>query len=578
MGLTTSLYTGLSGLNAAAQMISVSGNNIANVNTTAYKTGRADFQSQIVQTLKEGNGPTGELGGSNPAQIGLGVSLAGVRSNLSDGTVQPTGVNTDVALEGKGYFVLNNNGQQVYTRAGNFTFDGNSDLVTNNGARVQGYAVDENFNILQGTIGDINIPIGTQTIVQPTTEVTFKGNLNSAGDLATQGTKVTMDPLYSDAAGTTPIIATDNLDSIFNAAGTQLFTPGDVITLTGITKGTATISDVRFEVTDPATPDTTTGTDLDGHGATMQDFMDFLDNIIGIENLSGEGVTIDGTGQLTILGNAGTANGLGITSDNIIVNSGSPTPVEPFIVNTIQDANGESVRTSFVTYDSLGNQTNIDLTMVMVGKDNSGTQWRYYAQSEDGSGSDRALGTGVLTFDTNGRFVNVVGGVSTIDLSHDNTGAESPQAVTFNFGDKDLAMSALADTSSEVSAVKQDGYPIGILNDFSIDTDGTVVGVFSNGQLRNLGQLVLATFTNPGGLTDLGGNLYNVTPASGLANIVNPGQGGSGKTIGGALEGSNVDLSGEFINLISASTGFSASSRVLTTSNQLVQELLSSIR
>src|SRR5690606_8308069 len=154
------------------------------------------------------------------------------------------------------------------------------------------------------------------------------------------------------------------------------------------------------------------------------------------------------------------ANNLGLTSDDIIVNSGSATPSQPFEVTNLQDATGESVRTSFVSYDSLGNATNVDLTMALVGKDNTGTQWRYYAQSEGDSDLDRSLGTGVLNFDTNGRFVSVAGGLSDITLDHNNTGAASPQAVTLKFGSDGLALSALADTSSEISAVKQDGYPI----------------------------------------------------------------------------------------------------------------------
>ena len=95
MGLSTALYTGLSGLTAASQMISVSGNNIANVNTTAYKSTRADFETQISQTLKNASAPTANLGGTNPAQVGLGVRLAAISRNFTDGATQATGVNTD---------------------------------------------------------------------------------------------------------------------------------------------------------------------------------------------------------------------------------------------------------------------------------------------------------------------------------------------------------------------------------------------------------------------------------------------------------------------------------------------------
>lgn len=579
MSLSSALYTGLSGLSAASHMISVSGNNIANVNTTAYKSTRADFQTQISMTLREASSPTENLGGLNPSQVGLGVSIGGVSRNFTPGTVQSTGVNSDVALEGKGFFVLNVGGQQMYTRSGNFTFDANSDLISSlNGGKVQGYGVDEDFNVIPGVLQDINVPIGSLTIARASSEVTFKGNLNAAGDVAMHGSIITMDAMYSDAAGTTPMTAADNLNSIFDAAGNALFSIGDVITITGVTKGTATLSDFRFEVTDPGAPTTTTADDLDGFGATMQDFMDFMDLILGIDTVTAEGITIDAAGQMVIAGNKGTVNDIKLDTTNIVVNRNTVSPTMPFNVASREDAHGESVRTTFVIYDSLGVEKVVDISLVLEGTNNGGTLWRYYAQSEDDSDLDRVLGTGVLSFDTGGRYVGVLAGQSSVTMHHNDSGADNPQSLSLLFGSQGLALSALADSVSQLSAVKQDGFGIGTLQDFAVAQDGSIVGTFSNGQLRTLGQIALATFTNPGGLKELGGNMYGVSAGSGNATIVVPGTAGTGRTIGSALEGSNVDLSGEFINLISASTGFSASSRVLTTSNQLMQELLSAVR
>ena len=136
----------------------------------------------------------------------------------------------------------------------------------------------------------------------------------------------------------------------------------------------------------------------------------------------------------------------------------------------------------------------------------------------------------------------------------------------------------MTDITSQISALSQDGSGIGTLEDFSISTDGTISGVFSNGLLRNIGQVVLATFANPRGLLDLGGNLFNLSSNSGNATIALPGSGRAGRIVGGALELSNVDLSEEFINLITASTGFSANARVLSTSDRLIQELLATAR
>ncbi len=578
MGLSTALYTGLSGLTAASQMISISGNNIANVNTTAYKTTRANFETQISQTLKNATAPTATLGGSNPAQMGLGVKLDSISRNFADGATQITGSNTDVALEGKGFFVLNMNGTQMYTRSGRFNIDSSFDLVAaGSGGKVQGYGVDSDFNIVQGVVQDVNIPLGSLTISEATDQVFFKGNLNAAGDAATQGSVITFSAMFTDALGTTPAAATDSLISLFNAGGNAMFQVGDVISISGITKGSASLPEYSFQVLDPLAPGTPDPS-VSASGSTLQDFMNFLDAVMGIDTFNTEGVSVDAGGQLVITGNSGTVNNIELGTSNIVLNKGTASPSNPFEVLNVQEANGESVRTAFVAYDSLGTEMLIDLAMVLEEKTNSGTIWRYYAQSNDDTDLDRVLGSGLISFDNTGRFVAVVGGDSSITVDRNGTGADTPQPIRLMFQDAEQSISALADTVSSLSAVRQTGYPIGTLEDFTITTDGTIVGIFSNSMLRNLGQLVLATFANPGGLTEMGGSMFKISPASGNAMITTPGKGGTGRTIGNALESSNVDLSAEFINLISASTGFSASSRVLTTSDQLIQELLSAIR
>jgi flagellar hook protein FlgE len=139
-------------------------------------------------------------------------------------------------------------------------------------------------------------------------------------------------------------------------------------------------------------------------------------------------------------------------------------------------------------------------------------------------------------------------------------------------------MTSLASKSSELLMTRQDGNAIGTLNDFSIGEDGKITGSFTNGQTRTLGQVAIATFTNPGGLEDQGGNMFKAGSNSGEAVVSAPQTLGSGGIRSGALEQSNVDLSEEFINMIVASTGFSAASRVITTSDQLITELLNSSR
>ena len=139
-------------------------------------------------------------------------------------------------------------------------------------------------------------------------------------------------------------------------------------------------------------------------------------------------------------------------------------------------------------------------------------------------------------------------------------------------------MTALAADTSSLVMTTQDGFPVGTLSDFAFGPDGTIVGTFTNGLTKTLGQLALATFANDSGLVAEGDNLFTAGPNSGVAVIRAPLTSGAGKIASGALELSNVDLSREFINLIIASTGFSAASRVINSSNQLLSELLSTVR
>ena len=569
MGLQTSLFQSLSGLNANSQTLSVSGNNIANINTVAFKGSRATFETQISQTLSSGSLPTANLGGSNPSQIGLGTRVATISRNFNDGSLQPTGVNTDLALEGAGFFVLSFDGATRFSRAGAFGLDRDMNMVNPDGGLVQGFGVDDDFNVVQGVLGGINIPIGTLTLAEATETVQFAGNLDASGDIATVGSTITSDPILFGSGGPAAVPG-DVLTGLFDGT-TSLFALGDVITITGAEKGGATLPDHTFEIG----PANTTGSDT--FGTTLQDLMTFMEQVLGIDTAVSGGVSLSGTGVLTIDGNTGLTSDITFENSNFVVNQ-TTIPVFPLNLTKSQFSDGESVRTTFVIFDSLGTPRTLDLSVVLEGKTNSGTDWRFYAQSEDDSDLDRVLGTGLLSFDNQGRLVTTTS--STVPLNLAATGAATPQLVELAFADPTGggSVSALTDITSQISALSQDGSGIGTLEDFSISSDGTISGVFSNGLLRNIGQVVLATFANPGGLLDLGGNLFNLSSNSGNATIALPGSGRAGRIVGGALELSNVDLSEEFINLITASTGFSANSRVLSTSDQLIRELLATAR
>lgn len=569
MGLAGALYTSLTGLNGNSNILSVAGNNIANVNTTAFKSSRVVFETQISQTLSNGSVPTDKVGGSNPSQIGLGTRMSSIRRNFTNGPLQPTGVNTDVAIDGNGFFIVETGGSRYFTRSGNFALDRDFNLVDPNGALVQGYAVDEDFQIIEGVLSDLTIPMGILTLAEQTKDVKFAGNLNAGGDVATVGSLIESQELFSDATATTLALDTTDLTSIYNAAGDALFATDDIITFTGATKGGAAIPDKTFKVGALGPHET-----FDDAGTTMDDLMSFLNQVLGLDDTNGASVNVV-DGKITVEGNTGQDNDIVIDDANFIVNQ-QTSPAVPLNFVKSRDADGESVRTTFISYDTLGNPLTLDMTVVLEEKSLTGTTWRYYAQSEDDTDLDRHLGDGVLTFDTAGQLVSVT--EPSISIDRTGTGAFSPQKISFTFADDFGSVSALYDVTSQMSSIFQDGSPIGTLEDFSIGEDGVITGIFSNSLLRSLGQVSLAMFANNEGLEELGANLYRPSVNSGTATIVAPRTSGSGRVIGRSLELSNVELADEFVTLINASTGFSANSRVLTTADQLMQELLSSVR
>ena len=571
MGLTTALYTGLTGLAANSQSIDVTGNNIANVNTTAFKSSRINFETAIATTPRAGSAPSGEFGGTNPSQIGRGTRLGSVQADFSNGGLSATGVATDMAIEGDGFFVVNDQGTQRFTRNGNFTLDRDFNLTTTAGGFVQGYGVDDNYEVVDGVLGNVGIPIGVTTIASPTTEVKFAGNLNAGGDVATQGSVTDFAQLFTDAGATTPAAGGTALTALFVADGSNPFAAGDVITISGASRGGATIPDRTFEIA--AAP--TAGVDADANGTTLQDFADFLDTVLGIdESAAPAGVAIT-NGVLSITGNVGTANDIDIDTSNLIVNQGTA-PNSPIKIEQSQEADGESTLTTFAAFDSLGNPLTVNLVTVLKEKTPNGTEWEFFATAEDDTDLDTFLGTGTANFDTEGQLVTTADAVLT--LNRDDTGAGNPLLINLAFTDPYGSVTALTDTTTELRTLSQDGYPIGSLETFDVSLDGTITGSFTNGLRRTLGRIPVATFANNNGLRQMGGSMYEAENNSGDPSIVTAGNNGSGGVVARTLELSNVELSEEFVNLITASTGFSASSRIITTSDDLIQELLTLVR
>jgi len=572
MALTSALYTGLSGLNVNQTRLNVVGNNIANVNTVAFKSSRAIFKPQFYVTDGGGSPPSADFGGTNPSQRGLGATVAGIEKNFQAGSIEPTGKPNDLAIDGAGFFIVQGD-EQRFTRDGGFNLNAANQLTTTGGEFVLGYGVDANYNLIPGQLQNLEIPLGATTTAKSTAGMTLEGNLNASGEVAT-GASILNSQALTDLSGGAPAAPTgasllaDVVD--FANQGAPLFTVGQKFALSA-EKGGRDVPEATYEVT--AT-------------STLQDMMDFFRESLGINTgvtaVPPPGATLEtlaaddpASARLTLTGNVGVDNELSVAATGFSTAGG----LAPF--NFDQGSNaagiesgavGESVHTTVVGYDSLGTPLSIGLTAVFESSSDAGNVWRYFAESADSVGGDPVVGTGTLTFDSTGKLAPMP--AETITLNRTGTGAKTPLVIRLDFDN----LTSLTARGSDLVMTHQDGSPIGTLTTYSIGTDGKIVGSFSNGLTRNLGQLALAQFTNPQGLVDKGGNMFIEGASSGTPVISVPNSLGAGTVRSGALEMSNVDLSEEFINLIIASTGFSAASRVITTSDQLITELLNAAR
>ncbi len=576
MASTNALFSGLSGLNVNARRLEVIGNNVSNVNTTAFKSNRILFASAFSRTFSLGSGPTSTSGGTNPGQVGLGVGLAGTQRNFANGAISATGIPTDLAIEGDGFFIVERAGSQLYTRAGAFQLNSQNELVTVTGDRVQGFPVDSEFNVVTGGLVDVEIPLGTLTIAEATENVTFSGNLNADGAMAVEGSEHVFAPLLD--SGGVPIV----LGTLLTDLQTGPFVAGDTITISGAERGGKTVPDASFAV---------------GAGSTVDDFLAFLQEVVGVvpvggvDTAAGEpdepgSYSVAADGSISFIGNFGEANDLLIETTNFQVADSTGTPkANPFLTTKTRSADGESVRTGFTVYDSLGTEVQIDLTMVLSERNDDGTGWRAFLHSSDDTdialhleqGERGAAATELvprIEFDNFGALVPA--SQVAVEVDRDLTGALNPFQFSLRFDGGGQEVSALSDTggNSTIAAVFQDGSPLGVLSSFSVGDTGEITGGFTNGLTRTLGQVAIAKFTNPEGLVDAGNNLFAGGPNSGTALVTQPLDFGTGRVIGGSLELSNVDLGKEFTDMILTQTGYSASARVISTTDELMQELL----
>ncbi len=423
------LFAAIAGLQNHITYMDVVGNNIANVNTQGFKASRVTFQDMLTQTIAGASAPTETRGGTNPQQVGLGIKIGGIDVLHTQGSLQATGRNTDFAIQGSGFFIMQDGNRTFYTRDGAFDIAVSGELVNpTNAFKVQGWRADTNGVVnIDAPMTSIIIPMGQSIAAQATTQVTIQGNLDAS------------------ASGVAPAGSFSTTIDLYDSLGAA-----HAVTIKYTKTANPNIWDVTATTSDPMVNALTLDT---GAGGTT---VEFDANGRRIDPAAGVPMTID----VDLL----TASGAGTTGTTA------------FTVEVDQEA-----ITQFV-----------------------------------GPGS---------------------------------------VAPTFN-----------------------NGFSAGSLITFSVGPSGDITGIFSNGTTRALGQIAMALFTNPAGLQRVGSNNFEATSNSGVPAIGRPSTGGRGSIGAGVLEGSNTDLAREFTNVVIAQRGFQASSRIISTADQMLEGLVNLIR
>ncbi len=559
--MSNALITGVSGLRVHQQMLEVVGNNLANLNTTGFKSQRIRFADLVYQTLSQATSATSNRGGTNPLQIGLGVRVAAIDANLQQGSIESTGGEYDLSIQGKGFFVVNSGTRDLYTRAGAFGLDRSNFLVDPaTGFRVQrtgtvgeGDAVNPAFQ----TSGDnsIEIPVGTSIPGRATTTIALQGNLSATavGPLAT--TLTSSQPLLAGGAPATNATPLNSLDT--NPVD---YVAGDQILITGTNNGAAI--NATLTVANPPA-NTTVGSLLTAISAAFAPdataTLDAQGNIV---------LTANTTGPRTLT--------LTLADQTAPPNTGSTNWSQHAPVTTVVGKDGDTVNTAIQVFDTQGTARGVTLTFQKQGNN----LWDLTASvnPSDGTLTDGQV-TG-LQFNDDGSFQRVNGtGVGDPFITLQVPGLTNPQTIGFSLGSPN-GFDGLTQHGgpTSASALNQDGYTAGALVAVAVAKDGTIEGIFSNGQILPLAQLAIASFTNPGGLTREGDNYYSLSTESGLARLGAAGSEDRGVITQGSLEASNVDVALEFTRLITAQRGFQINARTITVGDQVLQELANILR
>jgi flagellar hook protein FlgE len=553
--MPNSLLIGVTGLQAHQEMLDVVGNNLANENTVGFKSQRVSFADLVYQTLQGATTNT-DGSGTNPVQLGEGVNVAAIDTNLQQGSLQATGNDLDMALQGNGYFMVNDGSEDLYTRAGAFGVDSQNYLVDPaTGFRVQrtgatGEATATTPAFQTSGNNGIQIPYGTGIPGKATDVITLQGNLSPSalGPLAQVLTSA--QPFKSGGVAATTATLLNNLDD-----NTTKYVAGDQLSIQGVTSAGVPVS-----VTMAVSPTTTLG--------------DLINQIN--TSFAGSTASVDANGNLVVQANATGPSALSLSIADAAGDTGATNWSAHAMTVTTTGKDGDTVNAGVQIYDTQGNAHFLNL----VFQKQSANNWSLTGSlaAKDGTVVD-GLVSGI-TFNADGSFAQVTGtGLGNPSMTFDINGLATPQTVNFSFGTTS-GFNGLTQFggNSTAQATGQDGYAPGSLSSLTISTDGIINGVFTNGQTLAIAQLGIASFGNPGALSREGNNYYSQTTESGPALIGAGQSGGRGSVQQKSLEQSNVDVAQQLTLLIIAQQGFQTNSRTITTSNQVLQALANLIQ
>lgn len=546
-----SMYSAVSGLKTHQTRMDVIGNNIANVNTVAFKSSSVTFSDILYQTTSNASGAnaTTGTGGVNAKQIGLGATAAATKVSItSAGASETTGNPFDIRLTDKNstnFFIVNNGSENVFTRSGSFYVDGSGNLcMSSTGYTVMGWQVDE-------TTGEIRKDtVSALRIMQ-------EKNLTSAPEATTQATIAgVLDEndadVKSDAGKVMNLNFYDNL--------------GYQYTAKFAIKATAKDGEYTVELTSILDSNNKNITE----GFTQAQMKEIFGNTDTTSTIASYSSALPGCGY-TFNPKTGELTKDGVPATVVQINKDGE----------IADGSGKTIKDVFGVSD--GNLKNIQNSAQA-----NNTDYEFKdVKNADGTHSYQVVkksATNLLKFNTeDGKFSSIGGGTDkSVELNLNTTSLNANgnfQNITVDFSQclnyNNSGKSTIGADAGAVDGTTGKGRKLGAMTGISIDTNGRIYGTYDNGNTELLGQIAVAQFSNASGLEKVGESCYRTTLNSGEFDGIGVEISADGSSMTtGELEMSNVDLSSEFTSMITTQRGFQANSRVITTSDTLLEELV----